>query len=90
MCIGVLSVYLCTTSMPAACRGLKRVSDPLELKLQMVVSHDVGAVSCFSRSVAHPLRCLTRPWWQTLNGGILGRHDRKSRCSKNSEKSSVR
>lgn len=40
-----------------ACKGLKRVSNPLELKLQMVVSHDVGAgdQSGFSRSVAHPL-----------------------------------
>lgn len=36
ICIGVLSVYLCTTCMLAACRDLKRVSDPLELKLQMV------------------------------------------------------
>lgn len=32
-----------TTCTSGACRGQKRASDPLELKLRMVVSHQVGA-----------------------------------------------
>lgn len=34
---------MCAMCVPGACRGQKRVSDPLELELQMVVSHNAGA-----------------------------------------------
>ena len=34
---------MCTMCVSVAGRGQKRVSDPLELELQMVVSHHVGA-----------------------------------------------
>lgn len=40
-----LSVYLCTMCMPDTHRGQKRVSNPLELELWMVVNHHVGAGS---------------------------------------------
>jgi hypothetical protein len=36
-------VYMCTMCLPNACRGQKRESDPLELELEMVVSHHVSA-----------------------------------------------
>ena len=38
-----LQVCLRTMCVPGACGGQKRVSDPLELELQKVVSHRVGA-----------------------------------------------
>lgn len=44
MCMGVfLYLILCATSVPAAYRGQKRVSDLLELQLQMIMNHHVGA-----------------------------------------------
>lgn len=43
----VLCLYECvsTACVPAACRGQRRVLDPLELELQMVVSCLVGVES---------------------------------------------
>lgn len=38
-----LYVCLCTTCMPVACESQKRVSDPLELELQVIMSCHVGA-----------------------------------------------
>jgi hypothetical protein len=38
-----LHVYLCTMYVPGAQGGQKRALDSLELKLQTVVSHSVGA-----------------------------------------------
>ena len=43
MYIDVLPTYLCITCMPDACRGQSRAMDPLELGLQTVKSHFVGA-----------------------------------------------
>lgn len=44
ICMSVLLAHVCVcyTYMPDACRGLKRVLDPLELELWIVVSHPVG------------------------------------------------
>lgn len=43
-CVSVrwLDVYLCTTHMHVAYSGQKRVSDPLKLRLQTVMSYYVG------------------------------------------------
>lgn len=38
-----LQVYLCTTYVPEALRGQKKMSDPLKLELQLVIKHYVGA-----------------------------------------------
>ena len=43
MGMNVLPVSLCTTCMSDVCGGQKRVSDPVELALQMVMSCPVGA-----------------------------------------------
>jgi hypothetical protein len=40
MCTSILRMYVCATQrMPGAQTGLKKVSDTLELELQMLVSH---------------------------------------------------
>lgn len=44
----LLHVSLCTTCVPVAHRYQKRTSDPLELKLQMVMSLHVGALTHLS------------------------------------------
>lgn len=36
-------MYTCVTRMPGARGGQKNVSDPLELEIQMTVSHHVDA-----------------------------------------------
>lgn len=38
-----LHVFMCTMYVPGAQRGQRRVWDPLELELAMVVSRNVGA-----------------------------------------------
>lgn len=38
-------MYLCTTFIPGAHRCQKRVSDPLEVELQVSVSHNAGAAN---------------------------------------------
>lgn len=45
LCVWVfcLHVHVCTTCVPGACGGWKRTLDPLKLKLQVFVRHDVGA-----------------------------------------------
>ena len=45
MCMGVLPACMTMycVGVPGAHRGQKRASDPLELELQMVVSHQVGS-----------------------------------------------
>ena len=44
MCMAVLSaLYVCEPCMSGACEDQKRALDPLELELQIVVSHHVDA-----------------------------------------------
>lgn len=38
-----LHVDMCTMCVPGACGGQRKVLDPPELELQVVVSHDIGA-----------------------------------------------
>lgn len=38
-----LHICLCTMDVSVTCRGQKRVSGPLKVELQMVVSHCLGA-----------------------------------------------
>ena len=38
-------VCLCTMCAPGACNSKKKALDPLELELQVVVSHHVGSVN---------------------------------------------
>ena len=38
-------ICLCATYMPGACRGQKKASDPMQLKLQTAVSCHTGAGS---------------------------------------------
>lgn len=43
ICMSDLPVYMmCTTRVPGACGGQKRVAGPLELELYMAVSHYLG------------------------------------------------
>lgn len=42
-CVFCLHVCICTTCVPGASSGQKRVSDPVELELQMLVSYHVGS-----------------------------------------------
>lgn len=39
---GLLTGKLCTMCMPSACRDQKRVVDPLEMELEIIVSSSVG------------------------------------------------
>lgn len=39
----LLTVKLCTMCMPSACGDQKRVLDPLEMELEIIVSSSVGA-----------------------------------------------
>ena len=45
MCIGVLPVCIYAYLVPGASEGQKRLSDPTELGLQLVVSHHAVAVN---------------------------------------------
>lgn len=46
MCTSVcLHIRMCTTYVPGAIRDQKRDSDPMEMKLWIVLSHHVGALS---------------------------------------------
>ena len=61
MCVCCLHVCLCTTRVPNAFRGQKRVLEPLELELQMAVSYNVSAPG--TQRVLLP----TEPSFQTLS-----------------------
>ena len=50
-----LYVCLCTLCVPDACGGQKKVSDLLDLELQMIVSCHVGAESRSSAGAARVL-----------------------------------
>lgn len=39
MCMSILRTWMWTTCEPGALGGQKRMSDPLELELQMIMSH---------------------------------------------------
>lgn len=41
--MGALPAYVCPTCLPGAHRSQKKTSDPVELKLQMVVSYHENA-----------------------------------------------
>lgn len=82
-----LCIYLCTTCMPTACTttgGQQRVLDPLELELQMVVSHCVGTgnqaqVLCknkCSRLLSPGLELLSLCLPGTVTPGFCGARDR--------------
>jgi hypothetical protein len=43
LCVFLLLVCVCATCVIGACRGQERALDPLELELDTVVSHQVGA-----------------------------------------------
>jgi hypothetical protein len=45
MYMDVLSAFTCINCVSGACRGQERLSDALELKLQMTVGHYIGAES---------------------------------------------
>lgn len=48
--------FLCVTCVPGACKGQQRPSGPLELELQMVMSHQCWAVSVTPQTVYDELR----------------------------------
>lgn len=43
MCVSVLPVCMCATSVPGSHKGQKKVLDPVELALRMYASHRVGS-----------------------------------------------
>lgn len=49
-----LRVCLYTTWVPAACRGQKRETDPMELELQMVVSHQTRSSGSVVLLISEP------------------------------------
>lgn len=65
MYMDVLSAFTCINCVSGACRGQERLSDALELKLQMTVGHYIGAESWTSVSYkSSPMLSTTKPTLQ--------------------------
>lgn len=62
MCLGVFAcVYVCAPHTCIANEGRKRASDPLELELQMVVSHLVDENKNLDPLQKQPVLTTTEP-----------------------------